>query len=99
MFQNVLAAVERNDFPAAAHALACESQLNEMQREFRWTHVRRLGEGACSPIAGLIFVDFVDNMAKIGDHLTNVAPGVLGGLQWNGKDARAAAPAGQAAEA
>ena len=33
----------------------------------------------------VMFVDLVDNMEKIGDHLTNIAQGVIGGLQWNGK--------------
>jgi hypothetical protein len=30
----------------------------------------------------MFFIDFVDNMEKIGDHLTNIAEGVLAGLQW-----------------
>ena len=33
-------------------------------------------------MAGLIFVDLVDNLEKIGDHLTNIAQGVVGGFQW-----------------
>ena len=31
----------------------------------------------------MFFIDFVDNMEKIGDHLTNIAQGVLAGLQWS----------------
>jgi phosphate:Na+ symporter len=41
-------------------------------------------EGVCSPGAGLIFIDLVDNIEKIGDHLTNIAQAVIGGLQWDG---------------
>ena len=43
-----------------------------------------MSEGACSPQAGLIFIDLVDNVGKMGDHLTNVAQAVIGGLQWEG---------------
>jgi phosphate:Na+ symporter len=45
-------------------------------------------EGACSPAAGLIFIDLVDNIEKIGDHLTNIAQAVIGGLQWDGTEGR-----------
>ena len=86
MFENVLAAIEHNDVAAATGALRHETQLNQMQLDLRRTHVRRLSEATCSPIAGLIFVDVVDNVEKIGDHLTNVAQAIIGGLQWNGKN-------------
>ena len=36
------------------------------------------------PEAGLIFIDLVDNIEKIGDHLTNIAQATIGGLQWEG---------------
>jgi hypothetical protein len=32
--------------------------------------------------ADLIFIDLVDNVEKIGDHLSNIAQAVIGGLQW-----------------
>ena len=34
--------------------------------------------------AGVIFMDLVDNLEKIGDHLTNIAQGVIGGMKWRG---------------
>jgi len=86
MFANVLAAVEKNDLDAARNALRGEATLNRLQHEYRRSHVRRLGEGTCSAVAGLVFVDYVDNMEKIGDHITNVAQAILGGLQWDGAD-------------
>jgi hypothetical protein len=30
----------------------------------------------------------VDNVEKIGDHLTNIAQAVIGGLQWLGVEPR-----------
>jgi phosphate:Na+ symporter len=55
-----------------------------MQIEFRRSHVDRMTEGICSPQAGLVFIDMVDNVEKIGDHLTNIAQAIIGGLQWEG---------------
>jgi len=84
MFDYVIAALENNDTEAAKSALVNENNLNKMQMDFRGTHVQRMGEGICSPQTGLIFIDLVDNIEKIGDHLTNIAQAVIGGLQWDG---------------
>ena len=84
MFAYVRAALEKNDKVSAKAALPHEDNLNRMQLEFRRSHVRRMSEGVCSAEAGLIFCDLVDNVEKIGDHLTNIAQAVIGGLQWAG---------------
>jgi len=84
MFEKVIAAFEGKDADGAKRALRNEDSLNAMQIEFRRTHVQRMTEGKCTPEAGLIFIDFVDNVEKIGDHLTNIAQAIIGGLQWEG---------------
>jgi phosphate:Na+ symporter len=84
MLDRVIAALENNDVEAARAALVNEGNLNRMQMDFRQSHVQRMTESICSPQAGLIFIDLVDNMEKIGDHLTNIAQAVIGGLQWDG---------------
>jgi phosphate:Na+ symporter len=89
MFDRISAALENNDIQAANSALVNEANLNKMQMDFRRSHVQRMSEGVCSAEAGLIFIDLVDNMEKIGDHLTNIAQAVIGGLQWNGAEAKA----------
>ncbi len=84
MCDNIITALEDNDIKGAKSALAHEDNLNSMQIEFRRSHVDRMTEGVCSPQAGLIFIDLVDNIEKIGDHLTNIAQAIIGGLQWEG---------------
>ncbi len=85
MFDNIIAALENNDIEAAKSAvLINENNLNKMQIEFRRSHVQRMSEGICSAETGLIFIDLVDNVEKIGDHLTNIAQAIIGGLQWEG---------------
>ncbi len=83
MFDNVIAALENGDTRAAKAALAIERQINKAQVDFRRSHVQRMSEGACTAEAGLIFIDLVDNVEKIGDHLTNIAQAAIGGLQWS----------------
>jgi phosphate:Na+ symporter len=88
MLERISGALENNDVGAAQSALVNEDNLNRMQMDFRRSHVQRMSEGVCSVQAGLIFVDLVDNMEKIGDHLTNIAQAVIGGLQWDGADVK-----------
>ncbi len=84
MLDYVIAALENNDTDSARAALINEANLNKMQMDFRRSHVQRITEGVCTSEAGLIFIDLVDNIEKIGDHLTNIAQAVIGGLHWNG---------------
>ncbi|MBW9234609.1 hypothetical protein JQK62_20610 [Leptospira santarosai] len=37
-----------------------------------------MNEGICSPQAGIVFVDIVSNLERIGDHAVNIAEAVLG---------------------
>lgn len=84
MFENIIAAFEGKDPATARKALKNEDNINAMQIDFRRTHVQRMTEAQCTAEVGLIFIDFVDNIEKIGDHLTNIAQAIIGGLQWEG---------------
>jgi phosphate:Na+ symporter len=86
MLDGIITALKNNDIQAAHAALASENKLNRMQVNFRRSHVQRMTDGICSAQGGLIFIDLVDNLEKIGDHLTNVAQSVIGGVQWAGID-------------
>ena len=84
MCDNIITALKDNDIKEAKLALIHEDNLNRMQIEFRRSHVERMSGGVCSAQAGLIFIDLVDNIEKTGDHLTNIAQAIIGGLQWEG---------------
>ena len=83
MYDDVLIALAESDPDIAGRALAHETVINRMQNDFRKSHVRRLTEGKCTAMAGMVFVDLVDNIEKIADHLTNVAQGIVYGMQWS----------------
>ncbi len=90
MFDHIIVALEGSDVEEARSALTNEKNLNRMQVEFRRSHVDRMRDGLCTPEGGLIFIDLVDNVEKIGDHLTNIAQAVIGGLQWAGVEPKIA---------
>ena len=86
MCDGIVAALDKNEPPLAEQALKSENKLNRMQVDLRRHHVKRMTEGLCSAKAGLIFIDLVDNIEKMGDHLTNIGQSIIGGLQWDGLD-------------
>jgi len=82
MIQDVGEGLKTSDLTYAKRALHKEDQLNRMQVELRNSHVQRLNDGSCNLLSGIIFIDFVDYLEKIGDHLSNIAQGLLGGMRW-----------------
>ena len=54
-----------------------ESETDRMNRVMQQSHLRRMGEGHCSPETGAIFLQLAVNMERIGDHMHNIANSVL----------------------
>ncbi len=77
-------ALKNNDQETAKSVLEREEKINQFQVALKKGHVARLNRGDCDVRAGIVFMDLVDNLEKIGDHLTNVAEGVMGGMRWRG---------------
>jgi phosphate:Na+ symporter len=55
-----------------------ENRIDELRKEFRKEHVKRLNDGVCDVDSGLIFIDMLTSFEKIGDHAFNVAEGISG---------------------
>ncbi len=82
MFVDVAKGLETGDLDAAREAMIKEEELNILQRSLRKSHTSRLNEGSCLMSSGIVFIDCVDCFEKIGDHLSNIAEGLIGGLRW-----------------
>jgi len=72
-FANVLGAIERRQSALADKALKIEEVINRLDHDLHSRHVGRLEAGKCDAQAGVIFLDIVANLEKVGDHLTNIA--------------------------
>jgi len=83
MFDEVLHTLREQDDRAARRVLEREESLNAMQVQLKENHVLRLQNQECHILSGLLFVSFVDNLEKIGDHLTNIAQASLRHLRWS----------------
>ncbi len=83
MFRKTMDALRDEEQAPARAALEDEKLLNNMHELLKENHIRRVNIGECDMLAGIVFMDFLDNIEKIGDHLTNIAQGVLRHLRWN----------------
>jgi len=75
-------ALKRNNTAMAEKVLSREKRINQMQIDLKKSHVDRLNAKICNLKSGVVFLDFVDNLEKIGDHLSNIAEGILGEMRW-----------------
>jgi len=53
-------------------AIRLEDRVDELRDEFRTSHYQRLEQSAYSPRAGVSFIDVLNRLERIGDHVLNV---------------------------
>ena len=73
-----LDALDTSSHELAREVAEQEDLIDKMERKFRKKHIMRLNEGQCSAQAGIVFVDIVSNLERIGDHSVNIAEAILG---------------------
>nr|WP_180968242.1 Na/Pi cotransporter family protein [Cytobacillus massiliigabonensis] len=71
-------ALDHKDRIAALDVVKKEEAIDKMERKLRKQHILRLNEGLCSAQAGIVYVDIVSNLERIGDHAVNIAEAILG---------------------
>lgn len=76
--QKSLEALDLSSLELGREVAEQEDLIDKMERKFRKKHIMRLNEGNCSAQAGMVFVDIVSNLERIGDHAVNIAEAVLG---------------------
>ncbi|MDN7226851.1 Na/Pi cotransporter family protein [Planococcus sp. N064] len=76
--EKALNALDTNSHELAREVAEQEDLIDKMERKFRKKHILRLNEGQCSAQAGIVFVDIVSNLERIGDHSVNIAEAILG---------------------
>lgn len=69
-----LRTVDKEQALAVVHK---ENRIDEMEQTFRKKHIIRMNEGLCDPTAGIVFVDIISDLERIGDHAVNIAEEVL----------------------
>lgn len=76
--EEALQALDQKNLEIASEVVKKENEIDSMERTLRKQHILRMNEGSCSGQAGIVFVDIISNLERIGDHAVNIAEYVLG---------------------
>lgn len=73
------------DNPTSQKIIENEEEIDSMEKRLRINHIKRLNEGSCNPSSGVIFLDLLTNLERVGDHSFNIASYILN-IDKNYKD-------------
>ena len=65
--------LEDEDPKLAQEVIDLEDRIDYMEKTLRAQHIARLNAGGCSPGAGVVFIDILSNLERVGDHSHNLA--------------------------
>jgi len=68
---------EKNDIEYAATTIGFENEIDLLEEQLRDSHIARLNKKICSTRSGLVFLDTISNLERIGDHSKNIAEYVI----------------------
>lgn len=69
--------MEHEDTDTAQQVLTNETAIDESEKDLRKRHIERMNQGLCSGSAGIVFVDILSNLERIGDHSVNIAQKII----------------------
>lgn len=75
--KQAMEALHTQDLELAKAVIEKEHLIDKMERTLRKKHILRVNEGICDGSAGIIFVEIVTNLERIGDHAVNIAESIL----------------------
>ena len=71
--EHVIASLDRTDKIEVNLAKKSEIEINKLADNLENNHVARLNKGKCNAVIGIIFLEIIAELEKIGDHFSNIA--------------------------
>lgn len=76
--ETAIESYRNNDIETANTINDTEREIDKLQKEYRNAHIARLNAGKCTALAGILFLDLISNLERIGDHSVNIAETISG---------------------
>ncbi len=73
----VIRSYKEQDIDLARSVDGVEKKIRALHKEYRKSHIKRLNEGRCSVISGVLFLDLLSNLERVGDHTINIAETIV----------------------
>ena len=71
--KTALNSIDIEDGDEANKVIGIEERIDVLERSLRKKHIRRLSDGSCQPRAGVVYLDVISNIERVGDHAMNIA--------------------------
>ncbi len=65
--------IENENLDLAESLIQTEEYIDDLQIEYRESHMKRLGEGSCFPSAAIIYLEALENIEHISDQTADIA--------------------------
>ncbi|MFZ5969808.1 MAG: Na/Pi cotransporter family protein [Bacillota bacterium] len=76
-YGQAISALKTGDVNTARRVVEREGEIDHIEKSLRASHISRLNKQLCVPSSGVIFLDIISNLERIGDHSTKIAFSVL----------------------
>ncbi len=76
-YSQAIEALKTGDINMARRVIEREGEIDHIEKSLRASHITRLNKQLCSPSSGVIFLDMISNLERIGDHAAKIAFAVI----------------------
>jgi len=77
LFNTLLSGMENNSLNKLKQCEKIESEIDLLVKEIRTSHLKRLQNGECMPLSGVIFADIILHLERTGDLLYGISRNLL----------------------
>ena len=77
VFEIAMLSYKEEDQDLAKSVLSLEEEIDVLENKHRSNHIDRLNKGYCESAPGVLFLDALSNLERIGDHSFNISMYVL----------------------
>ena len=82
-FNISISALKNRNIDLAREVALKEDEIDKIEKGLRDSHINRLNQGICYPESGVIYLDVISNLERIGDHANNICLMVIDELSKN----------------
>ncbi|WP_027309160.1 Na/Pi cotransporter family protein [Caloramator sp. ALD01] len=72
-FSKALEALKNRDLEKVDEVVELEQKIDSVEKQLRKDHIDRLNKCICNPNSGMIFLDCLTNLERVGDHAYKIA--------------------------
>ncbi|WZL73260.1 Na/Pi cotransporter family protein [Clostridiaceae bacterium 35-E11] len=80
-YRQAIEVLKTGDLRTSKEIIEREGEINHMEKFLRANHIARLNKQQCTTSSGVIFLDVISNLERIGDHAKKIAYTVIDATQ------------------